>query len=216
MPRALDYTQGKIYKVTNTINNEFYVGSTCSTLNQRMTKHRYSATHPENSAYNMKVMKAMRDFGLNHFIIELIENFPCENYDALVTREQYYIDLLHPQLNINDAKGDHAKKNHERYIAKKDEIKEKQKQYLENGGKEKANIAQQKRREIKYECGCGGFYRGGNRLLHEKTEQHQAFLNGTLIKKEPNCPCGGHFTIKNKSIHEKTPKHKEWLEQQQK
>ena len=36
-----DYSKGKIYKILNTIDDEIYIGSTCETLGQRMSKHRH-------------------------------------------------------------------------------------------------------------------------------------------------------------------------------
>ena len=38
--RVMDYKNGKIYKILNTITDDVYVGSTCQPLSKRMAKHR--------------------------------------------------------------------------------------------------------------------------------------------------------------------------------
>jgi len=36
----VDYSKGKIYKITNDFNDEIYVGSTCDTLVKRFSNHK--------------------------------------------------------------------------------------------------------------------------------------------------------------------------------
>ncbi len=44
----MDYANGEIYKVLNSINDGVYVGSTCQPLSKRMTEHRArAAQHTE-------------------------------------------------------------------------------------------------------------------------------------------------------------------------
>ena len=38
-----DFNKGKIYKITNNYNDEVYIGSTCDTLNRRLTNHKRSS-----------------------------------------------------------------------------------------------------------------------------------------------------------------------------
>ena len=48
-----DYSKGEIYKISNTIDDDIYVGSTCETLVQRMAKHRSKMKpRPQGSIYN--------------------------------------------------------------------------------------------------------------------------------------------------------------------
>jgi group I intron endonuclease len=82
-----------IYKITNTINGDFYIGQTVKELNDRMSKHRYTANH--GSTYHLH--NAMRHYGYVNFKIELIES--VDNLDLLNEREIYWIDQLKPKYN---------------------------------------------------------------------------------------------------------------------
>ena len=42
----------------------------------------------------------MKVEGVHNFRIELIENWKCSNYNQIGYREQYWIQLLNPPLNI--------------------------------------------------------------------------------------------------------------------
>ena len=78
------YQNSKIYAIRNTIDNDIYIGSTTTSLCQRMTKHRSAAkTRPS----MQKVTAKMNELGVDNFYIELIENFPCENVELLRKRE---------------------------------------------------------------------------------------------------------------------------------
>ena len=74
----LDWSQGKIYKMTCE-SGLVYIGSTVSSLNLRFSQH----TTPKN------------DCETKHFInpkIELIENFPCETKQELLWREREWFE----------------------------------------------------------------------------------------------------------------------------
>jgi hypothetical protein len=99
------YSNGKIYQVLNRINNEVYVGSTCSKLRKRMTDHRRRADEHEGKLYD-----EMRRVCTTHFYIELIENYPCDNKDDLTAREQFYI-RERGTLNNNATRPDDTNKD---------------------------------------------------------------------------------------------------------
>ena len=86
-----------IYKITNTITGDFYIGSS------RNIKLRY-ANHKSPSNWkkypNIKLYKAMQKYGMDNFIIDIIE----ETFN-LKEREQYYIDQLKPIYNNYRANG---------------------------------------------------------------------------------------------------------------
>ena len=77
-----DYSQGKIYKIVNTVNDKVYIGSTTCTLAQRMAGHRVWA-----KTNRSKIYKAMRCHGVQNFKIELIKDYPCESKKQLEDRE---------------------------------------------------------------------------------------------------------------------------------
>ena len=85
----VDYSKGKIYKITNDYNTDAYVGSTCDTLCKRFSGHKQSMTNDKTKIhyYINLWMKSGNRFGFNRFRIELIENCPCEDEYQLRQRE---------------------------------------------------------------------------------------------------------------------------------
>ena len=86
-----------IYKITNTITGDFYIGSSHD-IKLRWNIHKTPYTikkHP-----NVKLYKAMTQYGIDNFTIEVIEKT-----DNLREREQYYIEQLKPVYNDRHADG---------------------------------------------------------------------------------------------------------------
>jgi hypothetical protein len=73
----VDYKNGKIYVIRNTINDNVYVGSTSPPLSKRMAKHRGDASSKSKSHYIL--YKAFNELCVDNFYIELVEECPCEN-----------------------------------------------------------------------------------------------------------------------------------------
>ena len=67
----LDYNNGKVYKIVNTIGETIYIGSTTQSLCQRYQRHKYK--------------------NKDHRII-LIENYSCNSKEELLRHEQKCID----------------------------------------------------------------------------------------------------------------------------
>ena len=86
-----------VYKITNNITGDFYIGSS-KNIKHRWTQHRSPSAHKQLS--NSKLYKAMAQYGRDNFTIEVIE----ETTD-LHNREQYYIEYLKPVYNDRHAKG---------------------------------------------------------------------------------------------------------------
>ena len=82
---------GTVYKMTNTINNDFYIGVTSRTAKSRFAEHKYNAFKRNNTS---KLHQAMREFGVDNFDIEVIET--CENASQL---EKDLIKDLKPEYN---------------------------------------------------------------------------------------------------------------------
>ena len=88
-----------IYRITNTITGDFYIGSS-KDVKQRWASHKCQSTwnkHPNNSMY-----LDMRKYGVDNFefqVIEVVES------DSLKETEQQFIELLKPTYNSNNAKG---------------------------------------------------------------------------------------------------------------
>ena len=82
------YENAKVYCILNLIDDDVYVGSTCQTLSQRMTKHRHNTKSRPDA---MKITQKMRDQGIENFYIKLLEEYPCENKEQLMKKEGEWI-----------------------------------------------------------------------------------------------------------------------------
>ena len=80
---------GTIYKITNKINNRFYIGKTIGTIEKRWQEHLYDMEHNRD---NSILHNAMRKYGVDNFSIEVIEsNIPEQQLDS---KEKEYIEHL--------------------------------------------------------------------------------------------------------------------------
>lgn len=84
-----------IYRWTNIESGKSYIGSS-SKLNKRFTNY-YNYNYIINPKRNMLIHKALLKYGYSTFRLEILEY--C-NFELLIEREQYYIDLLKPEYNI--------------------------------------------------------------------------------------------------------------------
>ncbi len=97
MSRHRRIHQSGVYKATNTINGKFYIGSSVY-IGNRWDQHLWEAQRAV-PAYLCLLHKAIRKYGVENFIWEVIEE--CEPIkDVLLGREQHYIDTLHPEYNL--------------------------------------------------------------------------------------------------------------------
>lgn len=174
------YQRGKIYKLYNLSNHEdFYVGSTCkSQLSMRLSQHRYDATHNRTSL----VYQHMKQVGIDNFIIELLESYPCNSKDELRAREGYYIRLLKPSLNQKVE--DRSRLEH--YQDNRASILQYQHQYYE---KNKESV---------------------KRRIRERAQsiRPQIRAQQNAVKQ---CACGISFTVSNKARHFRSPNHKNYV-----
>jgi group I intron endonuclease len=110
----VNYQNGKVYKITcdvEGLEDQCYVGSTAiPRLSTRMSHHRTSVRMGITST----IYTIMREHGVEHFNIILLESCPCNSRDELNAREDYYIRLLnskHNGWNTNDAVVDVVERN---------------------------------------------------------------------------------------------------------
>ena len=92
---------GRVYRIDNMENGNFYVGQTRNTLARRFTSHKCEARHNE---VNMVLYNAFRKYGTDMFTIEDIEVVESDTKQELVKllneRERYYITTLKPPYNV--------------------------------------------------------------------------------------------------------------------
>lgn len=86
------YEVGYIYKIVNDVDDKIYIGSTTSSLSARMYRHRSDA---KNCKMNkLKLYNHMREIGIEHFKIELVEEIKNCVRNQLRILEDKYIKLL--------------------------------------------------------------------------------------------------------------------------
>lgn len=195
----MDYKNSKIYKlVCKDLNiTNFYVGSTAQPLCKRMVYHRQKVS--ENP--NRKVYKFINEHGgFQNWSIVLIENFPCNNKEEQLKREQYWKDLLKPTLNSIDAYVSEGRyKDKTRANAKKwtlshpEKRKEICKRYHENN-------------RDKVLEGKKTFYEKNKTIILVKNKKYTEKLRKTRLI----CRCGGNTSLAHKSRHNKSDMHQAW------
>lgn len=98
-----------IYRWVNNINNKSYIGSAKS-LSNRFSIYYSSITLKKRLERSSSVIhSALLKYSYNNFKLEILEY--CEQ-DLLISREQYYIDLLKPEYNICRIAGSTLGKKH--------------------------------------------------------------------------------------------------------
>ena len=87
-----------IYKITSSKTTDFYIGSTIQELKNRFKTHKSDAKLGKPK----KLYDCMRQYGIENFIIEVVEEFEIENKrdPKLGEKESYYYHKLNPILNM--------------------------------------------------------------------------------------------------------------------
>ena len=88
-----------IYKITNTVTNDFYIGSS-KDIKRRWAEHKCPSRWNDNP--NSPLYLDMRKYGIENFVFEVIEEVE-ESF--LKEKEQKFIETLKPTYNNNRAKG---------------------------------------------------------------------------------------------------------------
>lgn len=78
-----------IYRITNLINNKVYIGQSIN-INKRTKEHFYKAELESGQDYNSPLHRAIRKYGEENFLVELLEECSVEDLDE---REKYYIKI---------------------------------------------------------------------------------------------------------------------------
>ena len=85
-----------IYKIVNTINGKFYIGSAVNFENR---KHIHTHKLRHNKHHSPVLQNSWNKYGKGVFEFEIIER--VERKDKLIEREQFWMDKLHPVFNCS-------------------------------------------------------------------------------------------------------------------
>lgn len=122
-----------VYKITNTITGDFYIGSSKNVKN-RWTAHKCKSRWNEQP--NNPMYQDMKKYGTDKFVFEILAEVEIEK---LKEAEQQFIETLKPTYNQMNAKGLDIEryKEWQREYKKTDKYKTYQKEYKKsNKGKE--------------------------------------------------------------------------------
>lgn len=207
-----DYSNAKVYKLINDVDDTFYIGSTCSPLRVRLQGHKDAAKRMDRPVY-----QHLNSVGWDKVRIILIDDdFPCDNLDQLRREEQSHIDMHKDSglcLNTNNAHTDqkeymkkyhkeHYKNNKEQYAERgrkyreehSEEIAEYNKRYQQERAEE---IAEYKKQWVATNC----------EKLAARNKQYW-IDNKERISTAWSCPeCGTTMVGGAKSKHLKSKKH---------
>ena len=146
-----------VYKITNTITNDFYIGSS-NNVKRRWAEHKCPSTwkrFPNNQLY-----LDMQKFGVDKFDFEILEEVEEEH---LKEKEQQFIETLKPAYNDRNANGLDIERHKEckKEYQKSDKYKEYQKEYRQS---EKCKESKRKSAKKYHNQLC--YYNGETLTLH--------------------------------------------------
>ncbi len=160
----VDYSQAKIYKITNDFNNDVWIGTTCDTLVKKFSVHKAEAIR--NVRKECIIQNKIREHGFERFRIQLVEDFPCEDVYQLRQRQGYYIREMKALNKYADDK-DYYEKN-------KECVQERCKEYRQRP-EVKEHIKNKQSQIVVCECGCS--LRSDSLLRHQRTKAHLNFVS---------------------------------------
>ena len=114
-----------VYKITNTITGDFYIGSS-KDVKRRWVEHKCPSTWKNNP--NKQLYKDMKKYGVDKFELEILAEVESEK---LKEKEQQFIETLKPTYNNRNANGLNVerKKEYKKGYEKTDKCKETQRKY---------------------------------------------------------------------------------------
>jgi len=170
-----NYNEGKIYKIESHLGDKIYIGSTVKKrLCDRMTYHRHAYKKNELADKKSKMTSYLlfEEYGLENCKIVLIESYPCNTKDELLSREAHYIRTM-KCVNKNIPNRKRNEYYHDPVITEK-RILYKQK-YNEEHHEEIVEKG-----KVKMTCECGVCFRRADITKHIKTKKHLNIMASKL------------------------------------
>jgi|TARA_R110000744_G_C19066356_1_gene529585 hypothetical protein len=168
----IDYKNGKIYQIVCNDTGEVYVGSTASSLEDRLSNHEKKS---KCDGGRLCCSKQIIDRG--NYAIEILETYPCESQDELRRKEGEYQKSM-KCINTLIA-GRTNKEYHQDYKVAIRERKvlynNKHKVYIKGLAHtryEKHAVEQCEKQKVKSTCECGCIIRKNGLTRHKRTKRH--------------------------------------------
>jgi len=225
-----DYSKGKIYKIECNITGDVYIGSTTEpTLARRLAGHKkvFCSWKEGKRKYKMSSFQILER---GDYTIYLIEKYPCESKDELLSREGYFIkEFIRGGSCVNQQFAGRTKQEY--YIDNQEYIKDKSKKWgLNNKDKRveyrkkyqeinqelikerRKNYKEQNKEEIKDK---NKEYREKNkeeiRLRQKEFREKNKEKISIKGKEKTSCECGSICRVGDMSRHLKTKKHQDFI-----
>ena len=117
-----------VYKITNTVTGDFYIGSS-KDVKQRLAVHKCQSKW--NECPNSPLYLDMKKYGVDKFEFQVIDEVEPEQ---LKEKEQYFIETLKPTYNNRRANGWNVEryKKYKKEYQKTDKSKESNKKYFQS------------------------------------------------------------------------------------
>ena len=96
----MDYSHGKIYFLRSTLDPRVYIGSTIQSRKVRQANHR---TEARKGVTTTPLYNTMRLLGVDTFVLEIVEEWPCSSRKELEEREFQWIQATPTNLLYNVA-----------------------------------------------------------------------------------------------------------------
>jgi len=165
------YENGKIYRISCLDTGKYYIGSTIRTIEERLYKHKHSYKYYLNGKYHY--VSSFDVLENNNYVIELVEEYSCNNKRELNQRESIYIKkCIDDELCVNKR----------RAFITDEERKEYDKKYGKEYNRKNSYIILE-RRKLKYNCLCGLNIIKNNFRQHLKSKNHHNILIDLVKKK---------------------------------
>jgi hypothetical protein len=198
-----NYQNGKIYRIVCNITGLTYIGSTCQTLSQRLTKHRGCYRQLLANPDKKKLVTSVKVIAGGDYDIVLLEKCPCESKEELHKRERYYIESM-DCVNKNIPSRTDAEYRKVYYEENKETIAEYSKVYRDAN---KESIAERMK-----------VYRDANKEAIAESDKVYRDANKEAIAEKNKviveCGCGSTHRHRDKARHFKSKKHQLWAETQ--
>ena len=197
MPKTtMNYSNTILYKIVcnDLLIKDIYVGHTTNFI-KRKSQHKKDCSNEKSKSYNIFVYKIIRDNGgwENWCMIE-IEKYNCNDVNEARSRERYWIEFLHSNLNKQipnrtateyriENKEQINKYSKEYRIENKEQLADKHKEYYQENKEKIAEYRIENKEKIaeyrsqKIDCECGSCYTKGNKSQHLKTKKHLEMNN---------------------------------------